>query len=94
MESCAAAKNSVAASPVPVRVPNLRPFSPSVTLVTSVANYKDDNEMIPGAVHRSPGIYLTAEENPGESQETVDDSCATSHRLNVVGRIAQHVRKG
>jgi hypothetical protein len=27
---------------------------------------KDDNEMILGAVHRSPGIYLTAEENPGK----------------------------
>ena len=24
---------------------------------------KGDNEMIPGAVHRSPGIYLTAKEN-------------------------------
>ena len=29
--------------------------------VTSVANDKGDNEKIPGAVHRSPGIYLTAE---------------------------------
>ena len=26
------------------------------------ANDKDDNELIWGAVHRSPGIYLTAEE--------------------------------
>jgi hypothetical protein len=26
------------------------------------ANDKGDNEMIPGAVHRSPSIYLTAEE--------------------------------
>ena len=24
-------------------------------------NDKGDNEIIPGAVHRSPGIYLTAE---------------------------------
>ena len=39
--------------------------SPSVT---SVANDKGDNEMIPGAVHRSPGICVTAEENPGISQ--------------------------
>ena len=31
--------------------------------VTSVANDKGDNEMIPGAVHRSPDICLTAEEN-------------------------------
>jgi hypothetical protein len=27
-------------------------------------NDKGDNEMISGAVHRSPGIYLTAEETP------------------------------
>ena len=32
------------------------------------ANAKGDNEMIPGGVHRSPGIYLTAEENPRISQ--------------------------
>ena len=31
-------------------------------------NDKSDNEMIPGVVHRSSGIYFTAEENPGESQ--------------------------
>jgi hypothetical protein len=24
----------------------------------------DENKMLPGDVHRSPGIYLTAEENP------------------------------
>ena len=34
----------------------------------SVANVKDDNEMIPEAVHRSPGICLTAEENPAKPQ--------------------------
>ena len=34
----------------------------------SVANDKGDNEMIPGAVQRSPGICLTAEENPGNPQ--------------------------
>ena len=54
--------------PTPVRVPSQRPLAPSVTFVTSVANDKGDNEMMPGAVHRSPGIYLSAEENPGESQ--------------------------
>ena len=32
-------------------------------MCTSVTNDKADNEMIPGAVHRSPGIYLTTEEN-------------------------------
>jgi hypothetical protein len=32
------------------------------------ANEKGDNEMILGAVHKYPGIYLTAEENPKEPQ--------------------------
>ena len=30
------------------------------------ANDMGDNKMMPGAVHRSPGIYLTSEENPGK----------------------------
>ena len=54
---------SVAVPPAPVRVPSQRPLAPSVASVTSVANDKADNEMILGAVHRSPGICLTAEEN-------------------------------
>jgi hypothetical protein len=49
--------------PAPVRVPSQLPLGSSVTSVMSVANDRGDNEMIPGAVHRSPGIYLTAEEN-------------------------------
>ena len=32
------------------------------------ANDKGDNEMILGAVHRCPGICLTAEENPRKPQ--------------------------
>ena len=55
----------MAVHPAPVRVSKQRPLAPSVTSVTSVANDKDDNEMIPGAVHRSPDICLMAEENPG-----------------------------
>ena len=39
-------------------------LAPSVASVTSVANDVGDNEMMPGAVHRSPDICLTAEENP------------------------------
>ena len=53
-------------------------------------NDKGDNEMIPGAVHRSPGIYLTV-------RKPSDKGCATSYRLkwdpspsNEIGRIAQH----
>ena len=52
---------SVAVPAAPLRVPSQRPLTPSVTSVTSVANDKDDNEMIAGAVHRSSGICLTAE---------------------------------
>ena len=52
----------------PVRVPSQRSLALSVASVTSVANDKDDDEMIPGAVHKSPGICLTAEENPGIPQ--------------------------
>ena len=46
--------------PAPVRVPSQKPLAPSVK---SVANDMGDNEMILGAVHRSPGICHTAEEN-------------------------------
>ena len=52
----------------PVRVPSQRPLAPSVASVTSVANDKDDDEMIQGAVHRSPDICLTTEEYPGKLQ--------------------------
>ena len=47
---------SVAVPPAPVRVTSQRPLAPSVVSVTSVPNDKDVNEMILGAVHRSPGI--------------------------------------
>ena len=53
----------MAVPPAPVRVRSQRPLAPSVASVTSVANDKDGNEMILGAVHRYPGIYLTDEEN-------------------------------
>jgi hypothetical protein len=65
----------------------------------SPANDKGNNKIIPRAVHRSPGISLTAEEKL--SLKTVDEACATSHRLkwylfpqNELRTIAQHVRKG
>ena len=50
------------------------------------ANNKGHNEMIPEAVHRSPGVYLTAEENPRKPQLGALQS-------NEVGGIAQHARK-
>ena len=59
---------SGAVLPAPVQVPSQRPLASSVMSVTSVANDKGDNGMILGAVHRSPGICLTAEENPRKTQ--------------------------
>ena len=59
---------SMAVLPAPVRVPSHKLLAPSVTSFTSVANDTGDNEMIPGAVHKSPGICLTAEEIPGKPQ--------------------------
>ena len=58
----------VTVTATPVRVPRQQPLAPCVTSVTSVANNKGDNEMIPGPVHRSPGTCFTAEENPGKNQ--------------------------
>jgi hypothetical protein len=59
---------SVVVPSAPVRVPSQRPLAPSITSVTSVVNVKGENEMILGAVHRSPGIGLAAEENPRNPQ--------------------------
>ena len=77
--------------PAPIRVPNQRPFSPSIA---SSANDMGDNEMIPGAGHRS----LTPE---NLNQQNVNEGSATSHRLkwsplppNEIGRIAQHHQEG
>ena len=67
MEPWAAVKKT-AVPPAPVRVPSQRPLAPSVDSVTSVANDKSDNEIILGAVHRSPGICLAAEETPRKPQ--------------------------
>ena len=68
MEAWAAAKMSyayVAVSPAPARILSQRPLASSVT---SSANDKGDNEMIPGAMHRSSNINSTVEENPGKPQ--------------------------
>ena len=90
----------VAVPPAPVRVPSQRLLSPNVR---SVTNDEGINEMIRGTVHRSPGICLTAEENPGKSQlgdRLMKGLCDQSSSQmgpfppNEVGRIAQHVRKG
>ena len=61
-------QTNVAVPPAPVLIPSQRPISPSVPSVTSVANDKDDNETILRTVHRSPGICLTAKENPIKPQ--------------------------
>ena len=85
--------------PAPVRVSSQRPLVPSVACH---CRDKGDNEMMLGAVHRSPVTCLTAEENPGKPQQgnLLMKGYATSHRLkwgllslNEVGRITQHWRK-
>ena len=61
MEPGAAVKSplvSMAVPSAPVRIPSQRPLGLSVTSVTSVANDKSDNELILGAVHRSPALQL------------------------------------
>ena len=77
----------MAVLPAPVRVPSQRSLAPSVTSVTSVANDKGD-EILRGAVHRSPGTCLTAEENPGEPQ--LGDRLMKG-LCDEVGGIVQHV---
>ena len=67
MEPWAAAKKvsvSVSVPPAPVRVPSQRPLAPSVASVSSVPNDKGDNEMILGAVNRSPDICLKLRKTP------------------------------
>ena len=62
-------------------------------------NCKGNNEMIPGAEHRSSGSYLTAEKTPENTQ--LGDRHMTNHRfkwgtLNTsdVGKIKRHTREG
>jgi hypothetical protein len=61
----------MAVPPASNRVSSRRPLAPNVMSVTSD---KGNNEMNPGAVHRSPGICPTAEENPGKPQ--LGEPCA------------------
>ena len=56
---------NVAVPPAPVRVPN---HLPRVSRQSRLSTINGDNEIIPGAVHRYPGIYLTADENLGKPQ--------------------------
>ena len=88
--------------PAPLWVPSQRPLATSVASVTSVANDKGDNEMILGAVHRSPGICLTTGEKPRKLQlgdslmKGLCEQSSPQMRLfppNEVGRKAYYVRK-
>ena len=60
-------KNKLQASEVvpqaPIPVPNQDHFPRVPRQSRLSANDNGDNEMISGAVHRSPSIYRTAEEN-------------------------------
>ena len=66
----------MAVLPAPVQVSSQRPLAPSVASITSVANDKGDNEKILGAVHRSPGICVTADGNPKTSARRPSDEWA------------------
>ena len=56
-----------------------------------LANDKGNNEIIPGALHRSPSIYQSAEENLRKmSMKTLKWGPLPP---NEKGRIAQHARK-
>ena len=63
MAAMGCSQKSFYASVVETPAPSQRPLAPSVKSVRLVANDEGDNEMIPETVHRSPGIFLTAEEN-------------------------------
>ena len=67
------------------------------------ANDMGDNDVKPGAGHRSSEIYLTAEENPRKPQLGVSlmkavlpviASNGGSLPPNDISRIAQHIREG
>ena len=67
------------------------------------AKDKGDNELIPGTLHRSSGIYLMAEENPGKPllgdrlMKVVRPFMASNGVpcLEIkVDRIARHIREG
>ena len=92
----------MAVPPASVRVPSQRLLAQNVASVMSVANDKGDNKMIPGAVHRSPGICFIAGENHGKSQlrdRLMKGLCDQSSlqmgplRPNEISRIKQNVRK-
>ena len=53
---------------IPVWVPSQWPLAQVSHQSHWSAKDNGDNEMILGTVHRSPGIYLTAEETPGKPQ--------------------------
>ena len=87
--------------PAPVQVPSQRPLAPSVASVTSVANDKGDNEMIPGLCTDLLAFALQLSKTPENLRRKFDEGTVRRHCLkwgpfppNEVSRIAQHVRKG
>ena len=68
--------------PTLVRVPGQRPLAPS-GYVASVANHKNDNEMIPGLCTDLLAFALQLRKTPENlSYETVNEGYVTSHRIN------------
>ena len=82
----------MAVPPAPVWVPSQRPHTPSVA---SVANDEGDNEMIPGAMHRSSDICLTAEEYTEWTKSLFTlESVAASSSSSEVGRGVTKCKSG
>ena len=80
--------------PAPVWVPNQR------QLARVSCQSANDNEVTPGAVYISIGIYLTVEKYSGKTRQETDDGWTIYHRLkwgpmppNYIGRIAQQGRE-
>ena len=77
-------RDSVAAvPPAPVRVPSQRPLIPSVTSITPI-------KVIPGAVPRTPDVYIMAEENPSNGVPCLQMNLVGS---NSTSRTEKEVKK-
>ena len=58
----------MAVPPAPVEIPTQWSLALMLHQSHLLANDKDSIDVELGAVHRSPGIYITAEGNPRETQ--------------------------
>ena len=52
------------------------------------ATDKGDNEVKPGTMHRSPGIYLTAQLRKTSASRSFDKGCVNNHHLKLNESVA------